>query len=121
MRVRHAGKVYDVRLPLLGGYQASNALLAAGLAHRRGEPADRVFAALETLKGVKGASRSSARRMAAWSSIDYAHKPEALAAALDALRPFAPASSCACSAAAATATRASARSWAESPPRRPTR
>ena len=42
LRVRHAGQDYDMRLPLLGDYQASNALLAAGLAIAAGEPADRV-------------------------------------------------------------------------------
>ena len=53
--------------------------------------------------------------------VDYAHKPDALAHVLDALRPFTPRTARrACSAAAATATGASARSWARSPSRRPT-
>jgi UDP-N-acetylmuramoyl-L-alanyl-D-glutamate--2,6-diaminopimelate ligase len=90
LRVHHAGKVHDVRLPLLGGYQASNALLAAGLALAAGEPADRVFPALETLKGVKGRLEIVGEAHGGLVVVDYAHKPEALAAALDALRPFAP-------------------------------
>jgi UDP-N-acetylmuramoyl-L-alanyl-D-glutamate--2,6-diaminopimelate ligase len=89
MRVRHAGNTYEMRLPLLGAYQASNALLAAGLAIATGESADRVFAALETLKGVKGRLEIAGETRGGLVVIDYAHKPDALAAALDALRPFA--------------------------------
>ncbi|MET0652862.1 MAG: cyanophycin synthetase, partial [Hyphomicrobiaceae bacterium] len=75
---------------LLGAYQASNALLAAGLAIATGEAADRVFAALETLQGVKGRLEIAGEVRGGLVVIDYAHKPDALAAALDALRPFAP-------------------------------
>ncbi len=89
MRIRHGGKVYDAKLPLLGAYQASNALLAAGLAIAAGEAADRVFAALEMLKGVKGRLEITGEARGGLVVIDYAHKPDALAAALDALRPFA--------------------------------
>jgi UDP-N-acetylmuramoyl-L-alanyl-D-glutamate--2,6-diaminopimelate ligase len=90
MRIRYGGNSYNVRLPLLGAYQASNALLAAGLAIATGEAADRVFAALEKLKGVKGRLEISGEVRGGLVVIDYAHKPDALAAALDALRPFAP-------------------------------
>jgi UDP-N-acetylmuramoyl-L-alanyl-D-glutamate--2,6-diaminopimelate ligase len=89
MRIRYGVNSYDVRLPLLGAYQASNALLAAGLAIAAGEGADRVFAALETLKGVKGRLEIAGEARGGLVVIDYAHKPDALAAALDALRPFA--------------------------------
>jgi UDP-N-acetylmuramoyl-L-alanyl-D-glutamate--2,6-diaminopimelate ligase len=89
MRVRHAGNTYEIRLPLLGAYQASNALLAAGLAIATGESADRVLGALETLKGVKGRLEIAGETCGGLVVIDYAHKPDALAAALDALRPFA--------------------------------
>src|SRR5436853_585229 len=41
--IRHDGESYDIRLPLLGDYQAANALLAAGLAIAAGEPAARVL------------------------------------------------------------------------------
>src|SRR5262245_31003295 len=43
IRVRHAGRSVDIRLPLLGAYQAGNALIAAGLAMATGEPAERVL------------------------------------------------------------------------------
>src|SRR5262249_26375938 len=39
MRVRHNGAATDIRLPLIGDYQAANALIAAGLAIATGEPA----------------------------------------------------------------------------------
>jgi UDP-N-acetylmuramoyl-L-alanyl-D-glutamate--2,6-diaminopimelate ligase len=89
LRIRHAGEGYDIRLPLLGDYQASNALLAAGLAIASAEPAARVLPALEHLKGVKGRLEIAGRVRGALIVIDYAHKPDALIAALKALRPFA--------------------------------
>jgi len=90
LTVRHAGKSYAIRLPLIGDYQAANALLAAGLAIATGEAADAVFGALETLKGVKGRLEIAGELRGGLVVIDYAHKPDALIAALDALRPFAP-------------------------------
>jgi UDP-N-acetylmuramoyl-L-alanyl-D-glutamate--2,6-diaminopimelate ligase len=89
MAVAHEGRVFDVRLPLLGDYQASNALVAAGLAIATGEAAGRVLPALQGLKGVKGRLEIVGETRGALAVVDYAHKPEALAAVLDALRPFA--------------------------------
>jgi UDP-N-acetylmuramoyl-L-alanyl-D-glutamate--2,6-diaminopimelate ligase len=90
LRVRHAGQLADIRLALPGAYQAGNALLAAGLTLAAGEPADRVLPALERLRGVKGRLEMMGLVRGGLVAIDYAHKPEALAAALAALRPFAP-------------------------------
>jgi len=87
--VGHEGRVFDVRLPLLGEYQASNALVAAGLAIATGESAGRVLPALQSLKGVKGRLEIVGESGGGLAVVDYAHKPEALAAVLDALRPFA--------------------------------
>jgi UDP-N-acetylmuramoyl-L-alanyl-D-glutamate--2,6-diaminopimelate ligase len=89
MLVNYEGRVFDVRLPLLGEYQASNALVAAGLAIATGESAGRVLPALQSLKGVKGRLEIVGDARGGLAVVDYAHKPEALAAALDALRPFA--------------------------------
>jgi UDP-N-acetylmuramoyl-L-alanyl-D-glutamate--2,6-diaminopimelate ligase len=89
MSVAHEGRVFDVRLPLLGEYQASNALVAAGLAIATGEVAGRVLPALQGLKGVKGRLEIIGEVRGGLAAVDYAHKPEALAAILDALRPFA--------------------------------
>jgi UDP-N-acetylmuramoyl-L-alanyl-D-glutamate--2,6-diaminopimelate ligase len=89
MRVAYKGGAHELRLPLLGAYQASNALLAAGLALAAGETPGRVWPALEKLQGVKGRLEVAGRVRGALIVIDYAHKPDALEAALKALRPFA--------------------------------
>jgi UDP-N-acetylmuramoyl-L-alanyl-D-glutamate--2,6-diaminopimelate ligase len=89
MSVGHEGRVYDVRLPLLGEYQASNALVAAGLAIATGESAGRVLPGLQNLHGVKGRLEIVGEVQGGLAVVDYAHKPEALAAVLTALRPFA--------------------------------
>ena len=90
MRVVHGGQAYDIHLPLLGDYQASNALVAAGLAIAAGEPATRVLPALGELKGVKGRLEIVGKVRGALIVVDYAHKPDALEAALKALRAFSP-------------------------------
>jgi UDP-N-acetylmuramoyl-L-alanyl-D-glutamate--2,6-diaminopimelate ligase len=89
MQIAHDGRTYDVRLPLVGAYQVSNALVAAGLALAAGETAARAIGALETLKGVKGRLDIVGTRNGGLAVVDYAHKPEALAAALESVRPFA--------------------------------
>jgi UDP-N-acetylmuramoyl-L-alanyl-D-glutamate--2,6-diaminopimelate ligase len=90
LRVAHRGEMFDITLPLLGEYQAANALLAAGLALAVGEPAGRVFPALGELRGVRGRLEVVGRARGGLIVIDYAHKPDALAAALDALRQAVP-------------------------------
>lgn len=89
MSVACEGRVFDVRLPLLGDYQASNALVAAGLAIAAGEGAGRVLPTLQGLTGVAGRLEIVGEANGGLAVVDYAHKPEALAAVLDALRPFA--------------------------------
>jgi UDP-N-acetylmuramoyl-L-alanyl-D-glutamate--2,6-diaminopimelate ligase len=90
LRVRHQAGVTDVRLPLLGDYQAANALLAAGLAIAAGEEAGWVLPALAGLEGVKGRLEIVGEVRGGLVVIDYAHKPDALAAALAALRQSVP-------------------------------
>jgi UDP-N-acetylmuramoyl-L-alanyl-D-glutamate--2,6-diaminopimelate ligase len=76
-------------LPLVGHFQVENALVAAGIAiASEGNAAD-VFAALEGLEGAKGRLELVGNRNDARIFVDYAHKPDALAKALDALRPYA--------------------------------
>lgn len=83
------GRDRDLRFPLLGSYQVENALVAAGLAISAGEQIDAVLGSLEQLRGVPGRLEIVAEHMGGLAVVDYAHKPEALIAALDALRPFA--------------------------------
>jgi UDP-N-acetylmuramoyl-L-alanyl-D-glutamate--2,6-diaminopimelate ligase len=87
--VRHRGRHYTVRLPLVGGFQIENALVAAGLAIGTGSASDQVFASLEHLEGAKGRLERVGERNGAPIFVDYAHKPDALAKALQALRPYA--------------------------------
>ena len=60
-----------------------------GLAIGTGSEPDRVFAALEHLEGAKGRLERVGERNGAPIFVDYAHKPDALAKALQALRPYA--------------------------------
>lgn len=85
----HAGKNYKVKLPLVGGFQVQNAAVAAGLAIATGSDPARVFASLEKLTGAKGRLELAGTHNGAPIFIDYAHKPDALAKALQALRPYA--------------------------------
>lgn len=88
LTLRYAGRNYQVLLPLAGGFQASNALVAAGLAIGLGEDAAKVFAALENLKGAPGRMEKVAfAANGAPIYVDYAHTPDSLEKVLEALRP----------------------------------
>ncbi len=85
---RWQGQGHSARLDLIGGFQAANALVAAGLAVAGGEAPEAVFAALPKLAGVRGRMQLAAsRRNGAAIFVDYAHTPGAVATALAALRP----------------------------------
>ena len=87
--IEHGGKQYQVRLPLVGAFQASNALVAAGLAVATGGDAPTVLPMLASLQGARGRlDLAGTARGGAPIFIDYAHTPDALAKALDALRPY---------------------------------
>jgi UDP-N-acetylmuramoyl-L-alanyl-D-glutamate--2,6-diaminopimelate ligase len=85
----HRGRRYPIRLPLVGEFQIENALVAAGLAIGTGSEPDQVFASLEHLEGAKGRLEQVGEHNGAPIFVDYAHKPDALAKALQALRPYA--------------------------------
>jgi UDP-N-acetylmuramoyl-L-alanyl-D-glutamate--2,6-diaminopimelate ligase len=88
LTVRHAGGEQQLTLPLIGGYQAANALVAAGLAAATGLPASAALAALARIAGVRGRlERAVITPTGAPVYVDYAHTPDALAAAAAALRP----------------------------------
>ena len=89
LKLDHRGRKVSIRLPLVGEFQIENALVAAGLAISTGSDADTVFAALEHLEGAKGRLERVGERNGAPIFVDYAHKPDALAKALQALRPYA--------------------------------
>ena len=88
LRLDGAFGEHRVNLPLIGAYQAANALVAAALAIATGSDPARVFDALGRVQPVRGRlERAALTRGGAPVYIDYAHTPDALAAALSALRP----------------------------------
>jgi UDP-N-acetylmuramoyl-L-alanyl-D-glutamate--2,6-diaminopimelate ligase len=83
-----AQRTYETRLPLVGAFQAHNALAALGLAIGCGADVEDAFAALARLKGVRGRMQLAGRHPnGAPVYIDYAHTPDALETALLAIRP----------------------------------
>ncbi len=88
LRLIWAGQPHQVRLNLIGGFQAENVAVAAGLAIAAGETPAHVFAALPHLTGVRGRMQLAAtRKNGASVFVDYAHTPDAIETALQALRP----------------------------------
>lgn len=88
LEIEHQGVWRNLNLPLIGAYQAANALVAAGLALATGGSADRVFDAVARLQPVRGRlERAAISPAGAPVYVDYAHTPDALAAAVEALRP----------------------------------
>jgi len=95
LEVEHDGVRRKINLPLIGAYQAANALVAVGLALVSGEQAgaggihpDTLFDAMARLQGVRGRlERAAISPTGAPIYVDYAHTPDALAAAIAALRP----------------------------------
>ncbi len=82
------GATRKVNLPLIGAYQAANALVSAGLAMATGIGASAVFDALSRLQPVRGRlERAAINAAGAPAYVDYAHTPDALEAAIAALRP----------------------------------
>ena len=88
LRLEWLGEAYQIRLSLIGGFQADNVVLAAGLAIGGGDDPARIFATLPQLTGVRGRMQLAATRQNGASVfVDYAHTPDALETALKALRP----------------------------------
>jgi UDP-N-acetylmuramoyl-L-alanyl-D-glutamate--2,6-diaminopimelate ligase len=88
LEIEHEGTRRKVMLPLIGAYQAANALVAAGLVLATGGEPDKVFDALGRLQPVRGRlERAVITAAGVPVYVDYAHTPDALAAAIDALRP----------------------------------
>lgn len=90
LTVEAFGRTIRTTLPLLGAFQVENALVAAALVLAvEGEGrAEEVFEGFRTLRGVSGRLEQVGEVDGAICIVDYAHKPDALAHVLDALRPF---------------------------------
>ena len=88
LRFDWRGKPYQKRLELIGGFQAENVLLAAGLVIACGAVPELVFETLPRMTTVRGRMQLAATRdNGAAVFVDYAHTPDAVATALSALRP----------------------------------
>ncbi len=84
------GKRLTVNLPLIGAYQAANALVAAGLVIATGGGVEQTLSALARLQPVRGRlERAVITRQGAPVYVDYAHTPDAIEAAIAALKPHA--------------------------------
>ncbi|AZI36794.1 UDP-N-acetylmuramoyl-L-alanyl-D-glutamate--2,6-diaminopimelate ligase [Caenibius tardaugens NBRC 16725] len=88
LEIAYEGTRLTVMLPLIGAYQAANALVSAGLVLATGGDGARTFDALSRLQPVPGRlERAAITPRGAPVYIDYAHTPDALEAAIAALRP----------------------------------
>ncbi len=88
--VEAAGKTHEINLGLIGAYQAANILTAAGLVIATGGEIGRTIAELSRLHPVRGRlERAVITRAGAPVYVDYAHTPDAIVSAIEALRPHA--------------------------------
>ena len=88
LRFHWRGTAHQARLNLIGGFQAENVMVAAGLAIATGSEPQAVFDTFDDLVTVRGRMQLVARRTnGAAIFVDYAHTPDAVATALQALRP----------------------------------
>ncbi len=88
LRFEWQGEAHMVRLGVIGGFQAENILVAAGLCIGAGDAAEDVFAVLPELTTVRGRMQHAATRAnGAAVFVDFAHTPDAISTAISALRP----------------------------------
>jgi UDP-N-acetylmuramoyl-L-alanyl-D-glutamate--2,6-diaminopimelate ligase len=88
LELRIQGDVHKLKLPLIGAYQAANALVAAGVVMASGGEVESLLSHLARLQPVRGRlERAVITRSGAPVYVDYAHTPDGLRAAIAALRP----------------------------------
>jgi UDP-N-acetylmuramoyl-L-alanyl-D-glutamate--2,6-diaminopimelate ligase len=86
--LEHGGKQQRLALPLIGAYQASNVMTAAALVLATGSEWRDIFSAMGRVAPVRGRlERAVISRAGAPVYVDYAHTPDALEAAIQALKP----------------------------------
>jgi UDP-N-acetylmuramoyl-L-alanyl-D-glutamate--2,6-diaminopimelate ligase len=89
LELKTATQTHRISLPLVGEFQASNAIVAAGLVIAAGGEEVLALHALESLKGAKGRLElAGVTALGASVFVDYAHTPDALETAIEALRPY---------------------------------
>jgi len=88
LRFAWRGQAHEADLPLIGEFQAANALGAAAMAIVGGAPEAAVFEAINRLAGVPGRLETAAVTPAGCPVlVDYAHTPDGLDKLLRAARP----------------------------------
>lgn len=88
LEIEYEGQSRTIMLPLIGEYQAANALVAASLVLATGGSASMTFDGVARLQPVRGRLERAVITPAGTPVyIDYAHTPDALEAAIAALRP----------------------------------
>jgi UDP-N-acetylmuramoyl-L-alanyl-D-glutamate--2,6-diaminopimelate ligase len=88
LTIEAEGRTHSIKLPLIGAYQAANALTAAGLVLATGGALGDIFGLLARAQPVRGRlERAAISRAGAPIYVDYAHTPDGLEAAIEALRP----------------------------------
>jgi UDP-N-acetylmuramoyl-L-alanyl-D-glutamate--2,6-diaminopimelate ligase len=88
LELRIQGDVHKLKLPLIGAYQAANALVAAGVVMASGGEVENLLSHLARLQPVRGRlERAVIAKSGAPVYVDYAHTPDGLRAAIAALRP----------------------------------
>ena len=86
--IEAGGQTHKIALPLIGAYQAANALVSAGLVIATGGDIKQTLSNLARVSGVRGRlERALITRSGAAVYVDYAHTPDAIIAACAALRP----------------------------------
>ncbi|WP_054143874.1 UDP-N-acetylmuramoyl-L-alanyl-D-glutamate--2,6-diaminopimelate ligase [Bosea sp. AAP35] len=83
------GRELTVTLPLVGDFMAGNALVAAALTIATGDDREAALRAIAGLTGVAGRLERVGEANGGLVVVDYAHKPDALAAVLSTLRGYA--------------------------------
>jgi UDP-N-acetylmuramoyl-L-alanyl-D-glutamate--2,6-diaminopimelate ligase len=90
LTIEAEGKSFQVKLPLIGAYQAANALTAAALVFATGGAIGQTLENLSRVQPVRGRlERAAISKAGAPIYVDYAHTPDGLRAAIEALRPHA--------------------------------
>jgi len=90
LEIEAEGGSRTLEVPLIGAYQAANLLTAAGLVIATGGDLDRTLGLLPRIQPVRGRlERAVITRSGAPVYVDYAHTPDALQSAIEALKPHA--------------------------------
>ncbi|AMO72258.1 UDP-N-acetylmuramoyl-L-alanyl-D-glutamate--2,6-diaminopimelate ligase [Sphingorhabdus sp. M41] len=88
LMVKAQGNTHRISLPLIGAYQAANILCAAAIVLATGGKLENIFDHMQRVQPVRGRmERAVITRAGAPVYVDYAHTPDALRAAIEALRP----------------------------------